>query len=74
MMNRKQAIDNYNEAVKVAKAIYVVSGLQEMVTYLDAKVQLDYITEEDYDEIVTLVSAAYANVTVGELDKIRKMF
>lgn len=64
----------YRETVKTAKAIYVVSGLQEMIIYLDAKVEREEITEEENNEIVDIVSAAYASMTVGELDKIRNMF
>lgn len=70
----REAVKKYNEAVKVAKAIYVVSGLQEMMLYLDAKVEQEEITEEDSNEIITFVSAVYANATVGELDEIRKLF
>lgn len=74
LAEKKEKVAKYNEAVKVAKAIYVVSGLQEMMVYLDTKVDNNDITEEDSDEIVLVVTGAYANVTVGELDKIRAMF
>ena len=64
----------FNETLKTAKTIYVVSGLKEMITYLDAKEELGDITEEDSDKIIDLATAVYANMTVGELDKIRNMF
>lgn len=64
----------FNRTVKVAKAIYVVSGLREMTLFLDAEQEFGTITADDNNEIVDLVIAAYANVRVDELDKIRNMF
>lgn len=74
LAEKKEKVAKYNEAVKVAKAIYVVSGLQEMMVYLDAKVEREEITEEESDEIVLLATTEYTKMIVAELDKIRNMF
>lgn len=67
-------IAKYNKTMKTAKAIYVVSGLRDTIIYLDAKQEIGDITAEDNYEIFDLVRAAYVNVTVDELNKIRNMF
>lgn len=70
----KKEIIRFNEAMKTAKAIYVVSGLKEMITYLDAKKSLGEITKEDSDEIIDLVTALYENADIYELAEIRNKF
>ena len=45
-----------------------------MAIYLDAKEELGEITKEENEGITKIVTAAYMNVTVGELNIIRKMF
>lgn len=64
----------FKETKKTAKAIYIVSGLKEMVTYLDAKEELGEITEAQSNKILDLISKECANMTYGELEKIRSMF
>lgn len=64
----------FNQTLKTAKAIYLVSGLRDVVIYLDAKEELGDISFRENNVILDRVSVAYANTTVGELDKIRNMF
>ena len=73
-MKRIEDTKNFKEVLTVAKAIYVVSGLDEMHTYLFGKLELNHITEEDADKITNIVSLTYAKTTVSELNKIRAMF
>lgn len=73
MMNRINEIKRMKEYAKVAKAIYIVSGLEQMNIYLDNLVMMEYITDEQMDEIIDKVTDGLANVTVGDFEKIRKM-
>lgn len=73
MMNRINEIKRMKEYEKVAKAIYIVSGLEQMNIYLDNLVMMEYITDEQMDEIIDKVTDGIANVTVGDFEKIRKM-
>lgn len=73
MMNRINEIKRMKEYEKVAKAIYIVSGLEQMNIYLDNLVMMEYITDEQMDEIIDKVTDRLANVTVGDFEKIRKM-
>ena len=73
MMNRINEIKRMKEYEKVAKAIYIVSGLEQMNIYLDNLVNMEYITDEQMDEIIDKVTDGLANVTVGDFEKIRKM-
>lgn len=73
MMNRINEIKRMKEYEKVAKAIYIVSGLEQMNIYLDNLVMMEYITGEQMDEIIDKVTDGLANVTVGDFENIRKM-
>ena len=73
MMNKVNEIKRMKEYGKVAKAIYIVSGLEQMNVYLDNLVMIEYITEEEMDEIIDKVTDGLANVTVGDFEKIRNM-
>ena len=73
MMNRIKEIKRVKEYEKVAKAIYIVSDLEQMNIYLDGLVMMDYITYEQMDEIIEKVTDGFANVKVGDFKKIRKM-
>lgn len=73
MMNRIKETKRVKEYEKVAKAIYIVSDLEQMNIYLDGLVMMDYITYEQMDEIIEKVTDDLVNVTVGDFEKIRKM-
>lgn len=73
MMNRINEIKRMKEYEKVAKAIYIVSGLEQMNIYLDNLVMMEYITDEQMDEIIDKVTDRFANVTIDNFEKIRKM-
>lgn len=73
MMNRINEIKRMREYEKVAKAIYIVSGLEQMNIYLDNLVMMEYITDEQMDEIIDKVTDGLANVTTDNFEKIRKM-
>ena len=73
MMNRINEIKRMKEYEKVAKAIYIVSGLEQMNIYLDNLVMMEYITDEQMDEIIDKVTDGLANVTTDNFEKIRKM-
>lgn len=73
MMNKIKEIERINKYEKVAKAIYIVSDLEQMNIYLDGLVMMDYITYEQMDEIIDKVTDGLVNVTVGDFEKIRKM-
>ena len=73
MMNRINEIKRVKEYEKVAKAIYIVSGLEQMNIYLDNLVMMEYITDEQMDEIIDKITDGLANVTVGDFEKIKKM-
>ena len=73
MMNRINEIKRMKEYEKVAKAIYIVSGLEQMNIYLDNLVMMEYITDEQMDEIIDKVTDGLANITTDNFEKIRKM-
>lgn len=73
MTNKMKEIERLRKYEKVAKAIYIVSDLEQMNVYLDNLVMMEYITEEQMDEIIDKVTDGLANVTIDNFEKIRKM-
>lgn len=56
-----------------AKALYIVSDLTEVYTYLFAKVDDGNITAQDADKIVEELNVECANILVGKIENIKKM-
>lgn len=55
-------------------ALYLLSDLNEVWSYLWAKIDDNYITEEEAEKLLDEVTDFYANKTFAEIQNIRKMF
>ena len=59
---------------KNAKALYLLSDLREAVEYLYGKVDMEYMTEEEADSILNEISEECKDMTVGEIEQLKKLF
>ena len=57
-----------------AKALYLLSDLGEAYEYLWAKVDDGFITDEDADQIIYEISDDCKDMTVGEIERLKKLF
>lgn len=56
-----------------AKALYILSDLSEMYSYLNEKVEAGMIDEAESDNIMWEVTNECATVTVGRINLLREM-
>lgn len=59
---------------RCAKALYLVGNLEHMCIYLDALVEGGWLTAEEQEQMITDISHECADITCGELEKLRIQF
>ena len=71
LVAKKHTLDKIKRNVK---ALYLLSDLIEVYAYLDAKVEDGALFSDEADDLLEKVIAECANITVGQIDKLKEQF